>query len=403
MKRTIVVGDIHGCYHELLTLLEKTGLRDEDLLISVGDLVDRGNTSKEVWQYFMDRPNTITLMGNHERKHLQGIHNYAQEIVKIQMGEQYPHFLAWAMTLPYYFETDDAIIVHAAMEHDLPLHVQRQDVLSGTTAGERYLEKKYAGQGVTKDKLCQTTTETECKTTTDTAGQTTTETEHKTTTDTTGQTTIETECKTTTDTAGQTGRHTGVTTSAYWTDHYTGTKPVIYGHSVTGHLPRIVNNTYGIDTGACHGGYLTAIELPGFIIHQVKVEKDHWKEQQAQWQIPVLESKDWDNMEISAIQKELDRLAYKESPAIKDYLNNKRSYLTDLDASLPTLKAQLDLFASAHSERLHEYPFKTFLYKSRSGNLSVTDLRKSLHTPAKIKQLQHLLSDSLLVSRSDGQ
>lgn len=346
MKRTIVVGDIHGCYHELLTLLEKTGLRDEDLLISVGDLVDRGNTSKEVWQYFMDRPNTITLMGNHERKHLQGIHNYAQEIVKVQMGEQYPHFLAWAMKLPYYFETDDAIIVHAAMEHDLPLHAQRQDVLSGTTAGEKYLEKKYAGHS---------------------------------------------------------NHHTGVTPSVYWTDHYTGTKPVIYGHSVTGNLPRIVNNTYGIDTGACHGGYLTAIELPGFIIHQVKVETDHWKEQQAQWQIPVLESKDWDNMEISAIQKELDKLAYKESPAVKEYLDHKQSYLTDLDASLAKLKEQLDLFAIAHSDRLHEYPFKTFLYKSRSGNLSVADLRKSLHTPAKIKQLQHLLSDSLLVSRSDSQ
>lgn len=349
MKRTIVVGDIHGCYNELMALLEKTGLRDEDLLVSVGDLVDRGNTSTEVWQYFMQRPNTIALMGNHERKHLQGIHNYAQEIVKVQMGTQYPLFLAWAMTLPYYFETDDAIIVHAAMEHDLPLHEQRQEVLSGTTAGERYLEKKYGPM------------------------------------------------------VNQTDLNTCKLNPACWYTHYTGPKPVIYGHSVTGDRPRIVNNTYGIDTGACHGGYLTAIELPGFIIHQVKVEKDYWKEQQDQWQIPVLESKDWDHMEISAIQKELDKLAYKASPAVKEYLNNKQQYLTALDDSLATLKAQLALFAIAHSDHLQEYPFKTFLYKSRSGTLTIADLRKSLHTPAKIKQLQHLLSDSLLISRSHRQ
>lgn len=351
MKRTIVVGDIHGCYNELLTLLEKTGLREDDLLISVGDLVDRGNRSLEVWRYFMERPNTITLMGNHERKHLQGVLNYAQEIVKVQMGNDYPHFLAWAMTLPYYIETEDAIIVHAAMEHDVALHEQRLDVLSGTTAGERFLEKKY---GLVKERV-----------------------------------TI--------------GNASECIPEKFWTDFYTGTKPVIYGHSVTGDLPRIVNNTYGIDTGACHGGYLTAIELPGFIIHQVKVEQDHWKEQRAVWQLPVLKNKDWDNMEIGAIQKEIERLAYIAIPAVKEFLEDKRSYLELLDLSLGQMIAQLDIFAIAHHNRLHEYPFKAFLYKSRAGTLSIADLRKSLNTPAKIKQLQHLLSDSILIGRSHRQ
>lgn len=68
-----------------------------------------------------------------------------------------------------------------------------------------------------------------------------------------------------------------------------------------------------------------------------------------------------------------------------------------LDRSLTEMKAQLDTFAIAHHDRLHTYPFKTFLYKSRSGNLKVEDLRKSLNTPAKIKQLQHLFSDSVLI------
>jgi serine/threonine protein phosphatase 1 len=36
--RTLVVGDIHGCYTELLQLLAKVELTDADCLISLGDM-----------------------------------------------------------------------------------------------------------------------------------------------------------------------------------------------------------------------------------------------------------------------------------------------------------------------------------------------------------------------------
>lgn len=42
MKRIFVVGDIHGCFDELIELTEKVGLKEEDVLISLGDIVDRG-------------------------------------------------------------------------------------------------------------------------------------------------------------------------------------------------------------------------------------------------------------------------------------------------------------------------------------------------------------------------
>lgn len=48
---------------------------------------------------------------------------------------------------------------------------------------------------------------------------------------------------------------------------------VVYGHQVIGEKPRIVNNTYGIDTGACFGGYLTAMRLPEMTFEQVKADK----------------------------------------------------------------------------------------------------------------------------------
>ncbi len=76
--RKFIIGDIHGCYDELIELTDKIGLKDDDLLIALGDIVDRGNKSKEVYTYLKNRPNTIVLMGNHERKHQKGILSYAQ-------------------------------------------------------------------------------------------------------------------------------------------------------------------------------------------------------------------------------------------------------------------------------------------------------------------------------------
>src|SRR6516225_3848013 len=102
MNRTIIVGDIHGCYDELMLLLAKLHLHPNDLLIALGDIVDRGNKSLEVYQYLRERPNTVVLMGNHERKHLQGILSYSQEIVQLQFGTVYPAFLEWLAGLPYH-------------------------------------------------------------------------------------------------------------------------------------------------------------------------------------------------------------------------------------------------------------------------------------------------------------
>jgi serine/threonine protein phosphatase 1 len=40
--QTLVIGDIHGCYDELQSLLDKVGLTDTDAIISIGDCIDRG-------------------------------------------------------------------------------------------------------------------------------------------------------------------------------------------------------------------------------------------------------------------------------------------------------------------------------------------------------------------------
>ena len=289
--RTFIIRDIHGCFDESIEL--------------------------------------IVLIGNHERKHQKQILSYAQEIVKVQFEKDYNDFLKWLDTLEYFYETEEAIIVHAFFEHDKMLNEQKQEVLCGSTSGSRYLESKYPA-----DK--------------------------------------------------------------FWSDYYTGTKPIIYGHHVVGDYPKIYNNTYGIDTGACHGNYLTAIELPGFKIHQVKSKSDYWKEEQKKWQIPVLNAKNWNDMQFADIEKQLDKLAYIEEPEIVSYLAKIKSWKEKLQNSYVSIKEQIDIFTNqlleTHRENFsieaNKKVFKTYIFKSKANNLTSDDLRKGLNTPNKITDIK---------------
>ncbi|WP_106403011.1 metallophosphoesterase family protein [Actinocorallia populi] len=145
MGRIVIVGDIHGCFEELIELLEKVDLRPDDLLISVGDLVDRGPDPGGVVEYFRERPNSVVLMGNHERKHVRGVFSYAQEITRLQLGDRYAETVDWMRTLPYYFENEQVRVVHAAMVPGVPLASQREEVLCGSTRGERELAALFPG------------------------------------------------------------------------------------------------------------------------------------------------------------------------------------------------------------------------------------------------------------------
>ena len=47
-RQHLVVGDIHGCYDELQALLDAAGVADDDEIIALGDVVDRGPASPQV-------------------------------------------------------------------------------------------------------------------------------------------------------------------------------------------------------------------------------------------------------------------------------------------------------------------------------------------------------------------
>lgn len=225
MTRTIFIGDVHGAYDELLQLVERVWLTPEDHLYFTGDLINKWPKSIEVVEFVRNRPNTWSVIGNHEyfplispeeidkianeSEHLTDGHKswvYAQyersrELREIMEKKWHRN---WLTSLPHIIERDNFILVHGGLHPAYGTHTPLEiatliRLIDGTP----------------------------------------------------------------------------------WYELYTGPKLVIYGHWAVDGL-RIRPNTIGIDTGCCFGGHLTAYCLETREIWQVRANQiykmpEHWK------------------------------------------------------------------------------------------------------------------------------
>jgi serine/threonine protein phosphatase 1 len=79
MKRIIAIGDIHGCAATFKDLLiQEFKLRKSDIVVCVGDYVDRGPDSKGVVDFILElrasKYKILTLRGNHEQIMMDSVH-----------------------------------------------------------------------------------------------------------------------------------------------------------------------------------------------------------------------------------------------------------------------------------------------------------------------------------------
>src|SRR2546428_5811641 len=110
MDRTIIIGDVHGCYFELTALLEEIGIRDEDRLIFVGDLITKGPANREVLEFIRQRRNCESVLGNHEYLLLQ--HYRGQQVALepahrrtiAELGKDFELFMNLVAKFPYYID-----------------------------------------------------------------------------------------------------------------------------------------------------------------------------------------------------------------------------------------------------------------------------------------------------------
>jgi len=130
MTRTIVIGDIHGCFDELTDLLALVKLQSDDRVVGVGDLITKGPKSREVLDLFIDDERFSSVIGNHDRKLRQRLRGEPVRLTNEQrktLGEletnrdRYSNFLR---SLPYLIDLDSHLVVHAGIRPGVPLEEQ---------------------------------------------------------------------------------------------------------------------------------------------------------------------------------------------------------------------------------------------------------------------------------------
>lgn len=226
--RTIFVGDIHGCLEEFNELLSRVAFRQgEDRLVLVGDLMDRGPDPVGVVHRARDL-DAVCVLGNHDEKHLRWHRHEAKK--RMRPGYKNPmrpfderrlaetealgrDGIAWLSERPIFAQIGSWVAVHAGFEPGLPFNEQRDEKMMRV----RYVDGNGKMVPITND----------------------------------------------IDQPGGTRR---------WAEAYQQPQHVVYGHHA-GSLskPRIdVYESdagmrwmrYGIDTGCCFGGHLTALVVP---------------------------------------------------------------------------------------------------------------------------------------------
>lgn len=139
-SRRIFVGDVHGHYAGLMTLLEAIALNSDDQLYFLGDLIDRGPNSAAVVN-FVSENQFPCLLGNHEQMLLDAfpgdfidqaalqawLYSGGQTTVASYQTESNHlllHHLEWIRALPSFIDLGDVWLVHAGVHPDLALDKQ---------------------------------------------------------------------------------------------------------------------------------------------------------------------------------------------------------------------------------------------------------------------------------------
>ncbi len=141
--RTIAKGDIHGCFAALNAILQEIVPRRDDILVTLGDYVDRGPDSRGVLERLIalaHECNLVPILGNHDDMFLQSRHhpnptaflNMGGDATLASYGAVSPmnlrkvpaeHF-AFVEGCVDYFETETHIFLHATYIPNLPMNEQ---------------------------------------------------------------------------------------------------------------------------------------------------------------------------------------------------------------------------------------------------------------------------------------
>ncbi|BDS05793.1 serine/threonine protein phosphatase [Oceaniferula spumae] len=141
----IAIGDIHGCHRALMTMLEIIHPSGDDLIVTLGDYVDRGPDSKAVIDSLLEFKkdhNLVHLMGNHEIQMIRALETRkdrarflsdlcgGQDTLDSYGGgfEDVPdEHWEFIRSAELYHELENHILVHAGIASQTPVDMQDQE------------------------------------------------------------------------------------------------------------------------------------------------------------------------------------------------------------------------------------------------------------------------------------
>lgn len=206
-KRYIyAIGDIHGCYYTLLNLLKK--LPKNAHIISLGDLCDKGNYTKEVVQLFIDK-NYDLILGNHD---IAMINNLFKKDMKKSTWYNDPRYGS-DKTIKSYYYSKDVFKKHKEFLIQKPIFLEYKNLFITHGYGMPYYDRR------NESKFNK---------------------------------------------ALYSNRITNDTFKSDWEIHLDNNIINLFGHDAFEEI-KFGSNYIGIDTGAVYGGKLTAINLNDII------------------------------------------------------------------------------------------------------------------------------------------
>jgi bis(5'-nucleosyl)-tetraphosphatase (symmetrical) len=120
-KRTLIIGDVHGCHKELKKLLKKVGADPAaDRIVFIGDLINKGPSSRGVWELYREMK-AVSLMGNHELSLLELVdgkfhrHNKYFDLLRQDFGVAFDDFVQELHQWPFWLEDHELMMVHAGL------------------------------------------------------------------------------------------------------------------------------------------------------------------------------------------------------------------------------------------------------------------------------------------------
>jgi len=130
MRRTIVVGDVHGCFDELTDLLDLIKLQKDDRVVAVGDLITKGPKDREVLDLFISDDRFSSVVGNHDRAIRQKLRGEPVRLTKeerktlVELELNRERYASYLRSLPYTIDLGPYLVVHAGVRPGVALDAQ---------------------------------------------------------------------------------------------------------------------------------------------------------------------------------------------------------------------------------------------------------------------------------------